>query len=168
MPRLKPTPPASVLLVEDNPGDVELVRSAMRKWTREVTLQVARDGVEAMEAMEQTDAENASFDLILLDLNLPRRSGLETLRLIKSCDRYRATPVVVLTSSTAPNDVTAAYEAGANGYLAKSLNFTQSRERLAALERFWLHTACLPAPALASTRRLAPRSESLDTTLPPP
>ena len=126
--------PVTILLVEDNPDDEALTVMALRGVP--ATLEVARDGQEAMDYL--TNDGKALPRLVLLDLKLPKVDGLEVLRRIREDDRTRLTPVVVLTSSNAPNDVVASYRLGANSYVRKPVNFDQFSETIRQLGTYWL------------------------------
>ena len=126
--------PVTILLVEDNPDDEALTVMALRGVP--ATLEVARDGQEAMDYL--TNDGKALPRLVLLDLKLPKIDGLEVLRRIREDDRTRLTPVVVLTSSNAPNDVVASYRLGANSYVRKPINFDQFSETIRQLGTYWL------------------------------
>jgi len=139
--------PVEVLLVEDNPADVRLTREAMgldRFWNN---LGVAKDGVEAM-AYLRREGEFAGAprpDLILLDLNLPRKDGREVLAEIKADEDLKLIPVVVLTTSTQEEDVREAYRLHANCYVSKPLELRQFMKALKSIEDYWFLTARLPA-----------------------
>ncbi|MCW5982101.1 MAG: response regulator [Bryobacteraceae bacterium] len=135
--------PFNVLLVEDNPGDVRLVMEALREGRAPKRVHVAADGVEALDYLFGR-REQALPDLILLDLNLPRKSGHEVLAAIRSDESLRRTPVVIFTSSAADQDVRAAYELFANCYVVKPGGFSELMEAIRGIENFWLHTATLP------------------------
>ena len=126
--------PVTILLVEDNPDDETLTVMALGGVP--ATLEVARDGQEAMDYL--TNDGKALPRLVLLDLKLPKIDGLEVLRRIREDDRTRLTPVVVLTSSNAPNDVVASYRLGANSYVRKPVNFDQFSETIRQLGSYWL------------------------------
>ena len=126
--------PVTILLGEDNPDDEALTVMALRGVP--ATLEVARDGQEAMDYL--TNDGKALPRLVLLDLKLPKIDGLEVLRRIREDDRTRLTPVVVLTSSNAPNDVAASYRLGANSYVRKPVNFDQFSETIRQLGKYWL------------------------------
>jgi CheY-like chemotaxis protein len=134
--------PVRILLVEDNLADVRLTREVLRIAEVPGELDVARDGVEALERLRSPGA--ARPDLVLLDLNLPRKSGLEVLAEIKSDPALRSVPVVVLSTSRAESDVRRAYDLHANAYLAKPLSLRGFSETLGAFAAFWLRAATLP------------------------
>jgi two-component system, response regulator len=132
-----------ILLVEDNPADVELALHALKKNNLANHIQVVRDGAEALEYIFATGAYagrdiNHSPKVILLDLKLPKVSGLEVLRRIKSDERTRSIPVVVLTSSREERDVVESYKFGVNSYIAKPVDFDQFTEAVRQLGLYWL------------------------------
>jgi two-component system, chemotaxis family, response regulator Rcp1 len=130
-----------ILLVEDNPGDVRLVRESLRECGLPHRLTVAMDGVEALERLHGAERP----DVILLDLNLPRKDGLEVLEEVKADPGLRSIPVVVLSSSDAQDDVAAAYALHANCYVTKPVDLDQFLEVVATIQRFWMGVAKLPA-----------------------
>jgi CheY-like chemotaxis protein len=138
--------PFEVLLVEDNPGDVRLVREAFREGGMNVHLTVASDGEEALAVLrrEGSFAALARPALILLDLNLPRMSGRELLAAIKADEGLRRIPVVVLTSSRREQDILASYDLNANSCITKPANLEQFMEVVRSIEQFWLKVATLP------------------------
>ena len=136
-----------VLIVEDNRGDSELLRSAFSEWQAEAKLTILGDGEQALAYLYRTGsyAGAARPDLILLDLNLPRKTGLEVLAAIKNDPALQQIPVVVLTSSESPDDVSGAYELHANSYLTKTADLYEYFAKIRALEEFWLTTVRLPS-----------------------
>lgn len=141
------TRPIQVLLVEDNPGDIRLTKEALKEGRVINSLSVVRDGVEAMDFLQRRGAyENAIRpDLILLDLNLPRKSGREVLEEIKSDPDLRRIPVMVLTTSNAEQDLTQAYNLHANCYITKPVDLDQFMAVVRSIEHFWFHIVTLPA-----------------------
>ena len=131
-----------VLLIEDNPGDVRLTLEALRDSKVRNNLQVAHDGVEALEFLRRTDAVRP--DLILLDLNLPRKDGREVLAEIKVDPLLKTIPVVVLTTSRAEQDVLRSYELQANCYITKPVDLDQFITVVKSIEDFWLTIVTLP------------------------
>jgi CheY-like chemotaxis protein len=129
-----------ILLVEDNPGDVRLTQEALRESKVLNHLVVAKDGVEALEMLRREGpyATQARPDLILLDLNLPRKDGREVLLDIKADPDLRRIPVVVLTTSEAENDVHRAYDLHANCYIVKPVDLDQFINIVHTIEGFWL------------------------------
>jgi two-component system, chemotaxis family, response regulator Rcp1 len=138
--------PIEVLLVEDNPGDVRLTREALRDSKVLSNLTVARDGEEALAYLRREGAFHAATrpDLILLDLNLPRRDGREVLEAIKAEPALRTIPVVILTSSEAERDIARAYELNANCYITKPVDLDQFITVVRAIEDFWFTVVKLP------------------------
>ncbi|MBM3933513.1 MAG: response regulator [SAR202 cluster bacterium] len=136
-----------ILMVEDNPGDVRLTYEILKMNKRIGNLTVARDGEEAMAALKRQGrfAETARPDLILLDLNLPKKSGHEILAEIKADPNFRRIPVIVLTSSTSEHDIQRTYEMHANCYISKPFEFVKYREVLKTLQTHWLDTVTLPS-----------------------
>ena len=138
--------PVEILLVEDNPGDVRLTREALKDARVINNLQVAADGVEAMAFLKrQGGYENAIRpDLILLDLNLPKKDGREVLSEIKADTSLRRIPVVILTTSKAEEDVLRTYDLHANCYITKPVDLEKFIEVISAIEDFWLSIVKLP------------------------
>jgi CheY-like chemotaxis protein len=136
----------NVLLVEDNPGDVRLTREAFEESDTEVRLHVVTDGVEALEflAREGGHTDAPTPDVVLLDLNLPRKSGEEVLETIREDGSLPTPPVVVLTSSDAAEDVARSYELSANAYMTKPVAPDEFIATIRQFESFWLSTAHLP------------------------
>ncbi|MET0398611.1 MAG: response regulator [Longimicrobiaceae bacterium] len=138
--------PIDILLVEDNPGDVRLTREALREGKIRNNLHVARDGVEAL-AFLRREGEHADAprpDVILLDLNLPRKSGREVLSEVKQDPALRQIPVVVLTSSNAEEDILRAYDLHANCYISKPVDLEQFIKVVRSIEDFWFTVVKLP------------------------
>lgn len=133
---------ARLLLVEDNPADVRLTAEALKEGPLPVTLTVARDGVEAIETL--TSGPRIMPDLILLDLNLPRRDGREVLRLLKADPALANIPVVMLTTSSADSDVRDCYRLGANAYVIKPVDLDRFFAVIASIQQFWLTIVRLP------------------------
>ncbi|MEW6418145.1 MAG: response regulator [Nitrospirota bacterium] len=135
-----------ILLVEDNPGDVRLAQEALKESKVRNKLFVVDDGVEAMEFLRKQDkyANAPRPDLILLDLNLPKKSGREVLAELKADENLRRIPVVVLTVSRAEEDIIKCYDNHANCYITKPLDFNQFMEVTKSIEEFWLTIVMLP------------------------
>jgi len=128
----------AILLVEDNPDDEALTLRALRKNNILNAVTVARDGAEALDYLFAEGPGGVTPSLILLDLNLPKVSGLEVLRRIRADERTRLIPVVVLTSSREQEDVIAGYRRGANSYVRKPVNFADFAEAVGVLGCYWL------------------------------
>lgn len=135
-----------ILLVEDNPGDVRLIREGLEQGNMRHTLSVVGDGVQAIAFLRQQGryAEAPRPNLILLDLNLPRKDGREVLSEIKADPKLRRIPVVALTSSEADDDIFKVYGLGANCYLTKPVSLDRFMDLVHAVEKFWLTIAKLP------------------------
>ena len=126
-----------ILLVEDNPVDVDLTQRAFAKRKLTNPLLVARDGEEAVAQIAAWEAGAPIPVVILLDLKLPKVPGLDVLRQIKSHPRYRSIPIVVLTTSREDLDVRSAYELGVNSYIVKPVNFENFLEVAGQIELYW-------------------------------
>ena len=138
--------PVEILLVEDNPGDVRLTIEALRDGKVHNNLNVARDGVEALAYLRREAPFTSTVrpDLILLDLNLPRKDGREVLAEIKADPELKTIPVVVLTTSRAEQDVLRSYELQANCFVTKPVDLDQFIEVVKSIENFWLTVVRLP------------------------
>ena len=140
-----------LLLVEDNADDLDMALHALRKTNLTGRIEVARDGVEALDFIFCRGAHAARKPadgpkVVLLDLKLPKVGGLEVLRAIKIDPRTRNIPVVVLTSSKEQNDVAESYQLGVNSYVVKPVDFTQFAEAVQKLGRYWLLLNQPPKP----------------------
>lgn len=133
------------MLVEDNPMDVDLTRRAFSRHNLTNHLEVARDGQEALDLIENWSTSNRVPSVVLLDLKLPKISGLEVLRFIRSRAGYQSVPVVVLTSSSEDRDIHEAYSLGANSYIVKPVEFEKFIEVARQIKLYWtiLNTPCL-------------------------
>ena len=131
---------AEVLLVEDSPGDVRLTREALKEGKVRNNLSVVNDGVEAMEFLRRQGkyADAPRPDIVLLDLNMPRKDGREVLAEMKGDDDLKRIPVVILTSSRQDRDVNAAYDIGVNSYLVKPVEFDGLLQMLKTVNLYWL------------------------------
>jgi CheY-like chemotaxis protein len=143
----------TILLVEDNPDDVELTLRALQKSPDSGEVEVVHDGEEALEYLipEGTDTNQqlrALPELVLLDINLPKVDGLQVLKRLRSQERTRRVPVVMLTSSDEDRDVRSSYDLGANSFLRKPVNGAQFLEAARCLSRYWL-VLNQPAPTRA-------------------
>lgn len=144
---------SGVLLIEDNPDDVELTLRAFRKNNIANDIVIARDGQEALDALFGDGAFGPASgelpSLLLLDLNLPRVSGLEVLRRIRGDQRTRLLPVVILTSSDEEQDLIEGYSLGANSYVRKPVDFAEFAEGIRVLGLYWLVLNRAPPPVKA-------------------
>jgi chemotaxis family two-component system response regulator Rcp1 len=138
--------PIEVLLVEDSPGDVRLTREALKDAKVHISLHVATDGIEAMAflAREGTHASAPRPDLILLDLNLPKKDGREVLKEIKESPTLATIPVVILTTSAASVDVMNSYRLHANCYITKPVSLDGFLKVVQSIDNFWLSVVKLP------------------------
>ena len=148
----------TILLVEDNPDDVLLIKRAFKKAGLPHDLQIASNGEEAVDYLagdgSYADRDKHPFPaLMLLDLQLPRRSGHEVLEWLRGQEDLRRLPVVVLTSSREPNDINLAYDLGANSYLVKPVSFDALFEMVQVLERYWIALTERPEAPRAHPRR---------------
>jgi len=135
-----------VLLVEDNPADADLTRETLETSKLHLELSVAIDGIEAMRFLRR-EGEHAGAsrpDLILLDLNLPKKDGRQILSEIKADDAFRRIPIVILTSSDAERDVAQSYALGANCYVTKPVDLKAFQAIVQAVEDFWFTVVKLP------------------------
>jgi CheY-like chemotaxis protein len=139
--------PLEILLVEDNPADARLTEEALREGRVCNRLHHARDGVEAMEFLrgEGAYADAPTPDLILLDLNMPRKNGHEVLAELKEDARLRRTPVVVLTTSEAAGDIVRTYDSHVNCYICKPVELDKFLDIVRMVEAFWLTAVKLPS-----------------------
>ncbi len=126
-----------IMLVEDNPMDVDLTKRAFAKRKLTNPIDVARDGEEALARIAEWDAGKTQPVVILLDLKLPKISGLDVLRALKSHPVYKRIPVVVLTTSKEDADVDTAYSVGANSYIVKPVDFEKFMEVAGQIEMYW-------------------------------
>lgn len=151
-----PTAPVEILMVEDNPGDVELTREAFSTSKLANRLHIAEDGEEALDFLYRRGKFEHSPrpDIILLDLNLPKKDGTEVLEIIKSDEDLRSIPVIVFTSSQAEKDMVDSYRAYANCYITKPVNLDQFARVVQVLEDFWMNIVTL-LPKQASKGRIA-------------
>lgn len=138
--------PLEILLVEDNPGDIRLIKEILKEGRINNNLNITEDGEEAMEFLRKEGefANSPRPDLILLDLNLPKKDGREVLEEIKEDENLRRIPVVVLTTSTAEEDILKSYDMHANSYITKPVDFDQFIKVIKSIEDFWLEVVKLP------------------------
>jgi CheY-like chemotaxis protein len=138
--------PIEVLLVEDSPGDVRLTREAFKDANVLINLNVASDGVEAMAflAREAKHAGAPRPDLILLDLNLPKKDGREVLSELKESPVFKSIPVVILTTSASEADIQGSYQHHANCYITKPVDLEGFLKVVKSIDNFWLSVVKLP------------------------
>jgi two-component system, chemotaxis family, response regulator Rcp1 len=134
-----------ILLVEDSLSDIRLIREALKETPVLVEIAVAHDGVEATDYLRKAETDLvARPDLVLLDLNLPRKNGLEVLAEVKASPNLKEIPVLIMTSSRADRDIKEAYRLNANCYIAKPNELADFVNVLRGIEDFWFGTATLP------------------------
>lgn len=139
----------NILLIEDNPGDVRLTKEAFRESSKHINLEVVTDGMEGLNFLFKKGlyADKPTPDLILLDLNLPKKDGRDVLKIIKADDHLKRIPVVVLTTSKAEPDVLETYGLHANCFVNKPIDYDKFFEAIHRIEDFWLSTVILPGAA---------------------
>jgi len=139
--------PIQILLVEDSPGDVRLTQEVLRDAKIANELHVVGDGETAMAFLRQTGeyAVQPRPDLVLLDLNLPRKDGREVLAEMSEDDILHAVPVIVLTTSAAEQDILRSYQLSANAYITKPIDLNEFITVVRSIETFWLSIVCLPS-----------------------
>tara|TARA_B100000614_G_scaffold262909_1_gene300453 strand:+ start:41862 stop:42296 length:435 start_codon:yes stop_codon:yes gene_type:complete len=137
---------AEILLVEDNPADIELTKEALFAERFQVNLHVVTDGVEAIRFLNREGeyAHAIRPDIIFLDLNLPKKDGREVLSDIKSNDKFKSIPIVVLTTSDNASDVNDSYQKYANCYIQKPMDFVAFRRAIQSTKSFWFTVVKLP------------------------
>ncbi|WP_315792110.1 response regulator [Fischerella sp. JS2] len=138
--------PIEILLIEDNPGDVELTKIALEDSKISVNLNIVEDGVEAITFLRREGkyANVPHPDIVLLDLNLPKKDGREVLAEIKADEKLKRIPVVVLTTSQAEEDILKVYNLSANCYITKPVDFDQFVKIVQSIENFWFTIVKLP------------------------
>jgi chemotaxis family two-component system response regulator Rcp1 len=141
-----------VLLVEDSPGDVRLTREALKDAKMHISLQVVSDGIEAMAYLNREKNYPAAPrpDLILLDLNLPKKDGRDVLKEIKESDALKTIPVVILTTSASQADIDRSYQLHANCYITKPVNLQGFITVVQSIDSFWLSVVKLPSDSGAA------------------
>lgn len=138
--------PFQILLIEDDPGDVELLKTALEDSILQMNLHVVQDGTHAMDFLHRAGSyvDVPRPDLILLDLNLAGKDGFQTLKEIKSDNTLKMTPVIVMTGSTVNEDILKSYRLGANCYVTKPIDLNQFLKFVQSIEEFWLTIVKLP------------------------
>lgn len=137
---------AEILLVEDNEGDILIAKEVFKSGDLKKHIHVAEDGEEAINFLRKQEGfkDAVSPDLILLDINLPKKNGIEVLKEIKEDPELRKIPVIMLSSSSAERDIVESYDLHANGYITKPAHIGKFVETVEAIEKFWLTAATLP------------------------
>ncbi len=136
----------NILLVEDNLGDIRLTQEALKEGKISNTLSVVKDGVQAMDFLYKNPPYTDAFtpDLILLDLNIPKKNGQEVLEDIKKDNKLKSIPVVILTTSSSEQDVLQTYANHANCYITKPVDFEQFINVIKIIDDFWLSVVKMP------------------------
>ncbi|MDP2223935.1 response regulator [Nitrosomonas sp.] len=142
------THPSVILMIDDNPTDVLLIKEAFAFCEADSEIHVAEDGVYALEFLKRQgqDLHAPRPDLILLDLNMPRKNGFEVLAELKADPELNTIPVIIYTSSVTKEDIRAAYNSHANGYIRKSVDFDECIKTAQSIKDFWFSTAILYEP----------------------
>ena len=142
------THPSVILMIDDNPTDVLLIKEAFAFCEADSEIHVAEDGVYALEFLKRQgqDLHAPRPDLILLDLNMPRKNGFEVLAELKADPELNTIPVIIYTSSVTKEDIKAAYNSHANGYIRKSVDFDECIKTAQSIKDFWFSTAILYEP----------------------
>lgn len=140
-----------ILLVEDNEGDILLTKEALEDAKILVKLSVVRDGKEAIDFLNKAGkyAAVALPDLLLLDVNLPKKNGHEVLKYIKTNENFKHIPVIILTTSSSPVDINLSYDNYANCYITKPVNVTDFLSMITTIENFWISVVMLPTKCIA-------------------
>jgi len=138
--------PIKILLVEDNPADIRLATEALKERGVESDLSVVTDGMDAINFLKRTGkfSDSPRPELILLDLNLPRKSGFDILQVLKADPNLKSIPVIILTTSSADEDIAKSYSLNANCFVTKPTDLPQFLEVVKTIEEFWLTIASLP------------------------
>jgi len=138
--------PVRVLLVEDSPTDLLMTREALERSKLRIEIHTVEDGVKTLEFLRRTGkfATAPRPDLVLLDLNLPKKDGREVLAEIKTDPALKSIPVVILTTSKAEEDIARAYQSHANCFITKPVGFANFNEVMRSIERYWFAVATLP------------------------
>jgi chemotaxis family two-component system response regulator Rcp1 len=142
--------PINVLLVDDDPGDVDLTLEVMSLSKLKLNINVVEDGVKAISYLQKEGSyrEATSPDLILLDLNMPRKNGREVLDFIKNDDTLKTIPVVILTTSDNEEDIERTYELGASCYITKPVGLEEFQKVVKAFDEFWFTVVKFPEPSI--------------------
>jgi two-component system, response regulator len=133
-----------ILLVEDNPADAELVRIVAAELGLDAEVLHAQGSDEVFEILDHPDMQHSSIAFVLLDLNMPRVSGIEILQRIRKTERYALLPVIIFTSSANKTDILSCYGYGANAYVCKPIDFMEFSDTISTIANFWLYSNILP------------------------
>ncbi len=135
-----------ILLVEDNPAEMRLITEAFNEGTIKANITRVKDGIEAMDYLYKKDkyADSKTPSLIILDLSLPKKSGIEVLKEVKTDDKLKRIPIIVLTGSNDNNDIFESYGHHVNAYITKSIDFEKFQRDMVAFKNYWLNCSILP------------------------
>lgn len=138
----------NIFLVEDNPGDRKLTLEAFKELEFNYKIEMAINGSDAIDQLDKLDLEKEDEDLpdlILLDLNMPKKDGIEVLKHLRAHEKWNMIPIIILTTSNTQRDIQRAYANGANCFISKSLDYNEFVNSLKMIEQFWFKTAYLPS-----------------------
>jgi len=136
--------PIHILLIEDNDGDILLTLEALEEFKIMNKVTVIKDGKKAIDFFETSPAKESIPDMILLDINLPKKSGSEVLHYIKTSNAYKQIPIIMLTTSSSEADITQSYKNYANCYITKPIDVTDFMKAVAKIEEFWINIVTMP------------------------
>lgn len=138
--------PVEILLVEDDPGDIELIKETISSSKLKINLQIVNDGSKAISYLKKQGqySDKTEPDLVILDLNLPLKNGMEVLKEVKSDEDIKHIPIIVMTTSDQDSDVLKSYKLGANSYVTKPMGIEQFSHIVNTIEDFWLTIVKLP------------------------
>jgi CheY-like chemotaxis protein len=139
-----------ILLVEDNPADAQMLRTALAKAGMPVEITHLKDGAEAVEYLQTGHTPTRPCDVVLLDLNLPRLTGFEVLEQIRGCDELKSLPIVIMSGSTNADEIDRCYQAGANSYICKPIQLDEILSTAASFVAYWSNCVRLPSRRLVS------------------
>lgn len=140
-----------ILLIEDNPADAQMLRTALEKTGMPVEITHLKDGVEAVEYLATGRSGSRDCDVVLLDLNLPRLNGFEVLEHIRSCEELKSLPVVIMSGSANADEIDHCYQSGANSYICKPIHLDEILSTAAWFVAYWSN--CVTLPSHRSTAR---------------
>jgi CheY-like chemotaxis protein len=144
--------PGSILLIEDNPGDIRLIKEALRDYSNKLEIESIKDGVSALEVLRSSVSKDGHIipDIIILDLNLPKKDGFEILTELKSEPLLKRIPVVIFTASRNMEDINRAYNLGANSYIVKPLEIDRYFKAIEFFVQFWFDIASKPEKVMTN------------------
>ncbi|PQJ10734.1 response regulator [Flavipsychrobacter stenotrophus] len=140
--------PIHILLVEDNEGDIVLTTEALQESKIINRISVVRDGKAAINYFDDLRDTSQWPDLVLLDVNLPKKNGHEVLQFIKTSEHYKRIPVIMLTTSSAERDIISSYNSYANCFITKPIDVAEFMAAVAKIEDFWINIVSIPTPSI--------------------